>query len=164
MIFVNHCIIISNESSSKHASLLTAVLPRHVPDGVLRIDTCAAAVLHIARRGTAIGDNQYSTSFGKEILLFDDCCTQSKTETCFHATEMRGRVMTSVSSDFDDQMRFLSARVFLYNSSLSIDKQHSLQTPYFSTRGLSQFCLAHCSIYLLTRTEFLSAIYLLKRW
>jgi len=55
LIFVNRRIIISNESSSKHASLLTDVLPRHVPDGVLRIDTCAAAVLHIARRGTAIG-------------------------------------------------------------------------------------------------------------
>jgi hypothetical protein len=113
----------------QHASLLTDVLPRHVPDGVKRIDTCAAAVLHIARRGTAIGNNQYSTSFGKEILLFDDCCTQSKTETCFHAAEMRGPVMTSVSSDFEDQMRSLSARVFLYNSSLSIDKHHSRQTP-----------------------------------
>jgi hypothetical protein len=36
---------------------------------------------------------------------------QSKTETCFHAAQMRGPVMASVSSDFDDQMRSLSARV-----------------------------------------------------
>ncbi len=158
MIFVNHRIIISNESSSKHASLLTDVLPRHVPNGVKRIDTCAAAVPHIARRGTAIGNNQYSTSFGKEILLYDDCCTQSKTETWFHVAEMRVPVMASVSPDFDDQTRSLSARVFLYNSSLSIDKHHSLRTPYFSTRSLSQFCLAHCSLHLLICTEFLPAI------
>lgn len=52
---------------------------------------------------------------------------------------MRGPVMASVSSDFDDQMRSLSARVFLYNSSLSIDKHHSLQAPYFSTRALVNF-------------------------